>query len=360
MGIPSGPSAYADTFARDHLPDPLAQPRYLWDHPALQYADRLNCGAELLDANVAAGHGDRPCLRDGEGRTWTYAEVLDRANRVANVLMYGHNLLPGNRVLMRGPNNPWLAVCWLAVQKAGLIAVVTMPLLRAGELRAIIDKAHVNLALCDTRFLDDLHSAAPDLPTLSYGDDSDLSEAMRHAAPSFVNCDTAADDVSLIAFTSGTTGQPKGCVHFHRDILAIADTFSAMIVKPSADDVFAGSPPLAFTFGLGGLLLFPMAAGACTVLVEKASPDTLPAAIARFEYGAYYRVWRIVKADQTTMFHDANTVGQLLSDIQRVRGKENRGSIFREVPQHIFQQADALRIETNSRFIHNKQLRSMK
>lgn len=281
MGIPSGPSAYADTFARDHLPDPLAQPRYLWDHPALQYADRLNCGAELLDANVAAGHGDRPCLRDGEGRTWTYAEVLDRANRVANVLMYGHNLLPGNRVLMRGPNNPWLAVCWLAVQKAGLIAVVTMPLLRAGELRAIIDKAHVNLALCDTRFLDDLHSAAPDLPTLSYGDDSDLSEAMRHAAPSFVNCDTAADDVSLIAFTSGTTGQPKGCVHFHRDILAIADTFSAMIVKPSADDVFAGSPPLAFTFGLGGLLIFPLRAAACALLLESASPPLLLAAVER-------------------------------------------------------------------------------
>ncbi len=280
MGIPSAPTGFVDTFARDHLPDPLAQPVYRWDHPALAYPDRLNCAAELLDANVAAGHGARPCLADADGNRWTYAEVLNWSNRIANVLMFERNLVPGNRVLLRGPNNPWLAACWLAVQKAGLVAVVTMPLLRTGELRAIIDKARVDLALCDDRYLDELRPAGS-MPIIGYGPESELADAIRHASPSFDPCDTAADDVSLIAFTSGTTGQPKGCVHFHRDVLAIADTFSRSIVQPEADDVFAGSPPLAFTFGLGGLLIFPLRAAACALLLEQAAPPALLEAIGR-------------------------------------------------------------------------------
>ena len=279
MGIPTGTTAHLDTFARDHLPAPDQQPVYLWDHPSLDYPNQLNCGAELLDGNIAE-HGDRPCLVAADGTTWTYRETLDWANRIANVLIHEHGLVPGNRVLVRGPNNPWLGACWLALQKAGLIAVVTMPMLRAGELRAVIDKAEVNLALCDSRYLDELRSAAPDVLTLSYGDDSDLSAAIEAASPTFDNCPTAADDVSLIAFTSGTTGEPKGCVHFHRDVLAIADTFAKHVVAAEPSDVFAGSPPLAFTFGLGGLLIFPLRAGASAVLLEAAGPPQLLQAIA--------------------------------------------------------------------------------
>jgi 2-aminobenzoate-CoA ligase len=281
MRAPSSPTGHIDTFAADHLPDPSDQPELLWDHPSVQYPDRLNCAAELLDAMVATGHGPSRCLRDAMGREWTYSEVLAWSNRIANVLINDHGLVPGNRVLLRGPNNPWLAACWLAVQKAGLVAVGTMPMLRAGELRTVIDKAQVNLALCDTRLLDELSAGAPDSVTIvSYGDDSELGAAIGTASDIFVNCDTAASDVSLIAFTSGTTGQPKGCVHFHRDVLAIADTFSKHIVRPEPDDLFTGSPPLAFTFGLGAILIFPLRVGACSLLLEAAPPPALLAAIA--------------------------------------------------------------------------------
>ncbi|MEO8264373.1 MAG: AMP-binding protein [Ilumatobacteraceae bacterium] len=279
MNVPSSPTGYVDTFAADHLPDPSAQAEMLWDHPSLQYPDRLNCGAELLDVMVASGHAASRCLRDATGREWTYAEVLAWSNRIANVLVDQHRVVPGNRVLLRGPNNPWLVACWLAVQKAGLVAVATMPMLRAGELRAMIDKADVHLALCDVRFLAELVAADASVTIISYGDESDLGTAISGASDRFNNCDTAASDVSLIAFTSGTTGQPKGCVHLHRDVLAIADTFSQHVLQPGPDDLFAGSPPIAFTFGLGALLVFPMRVGACTLLLETAAPPMLLAAI---------------------------------------------------------------------------------
>ena len=279
MKVPSSPTGYVDTFAADHLPEPSAQAEQLWDHPSLQYPDRLNCGAELLDVMVASGHAASRCLRDATGREWTYAEVLSWSNRIANVLVDEHGVVPGNRVLLRGANNPWLVACWLAVQKAGLVAVATMPMLRAGELRAVIDKADVRLALCDARLLDELVAADDTLTIVSYGDDSELGTAISGASDTFTNCDTAASDVSLIAFTSGTTGQPKGCVHLHRDVLAIADTFSSHVVRPRPDDLFAGSPPVAFTFGLGALLVFPMRVGACTLLLEAATPPLLLAAI---------------------------------------------------------------------------------
>jgi 2-aminobenzoate-CoA ligase len=278
MAAPSSSTGHADTFAADHLPRADQQPEFLWDHPSLQYPNRLNCGVELIDAMVVAGHGARPCMRDAQGRTWTYAEVLDRANRAANVLV-ARGLVSGNRVLLRGPNTPWLGVCWLAVQKAGMVAVATMPQLRAGELRVVIDKAQVNASLCDQRYLDELEAVGAAAPIVAFGDGSELDIAMQESAARFDNCDTAADDVSLIAFTSGTTGQPKGCVHFHRDVLAIADTLSASMVRPTADDVFIGTPPLAFTFGLGALLVFPLRVGAATVLLEAAPPPALVAAI---------------------------------------------------------------------------------
>jgi 2-aminobenzoate-CoA ligase len=280
MGTPASTTAHVDTFVADNLPDPDRQPDFIWDLADLDYPDRLNCGAELLDRKVAAGNGDRPCLRDSAGMAWTYSEVLARANQIANVLTTTHGLVPGNRVLLRGPNAPWLAVCWLAVQKAGLVAVATMPMLRAAELRTIIDKAAVDLALCDIRFTDELATVgAAGMPIVTYGAGSQLEAATANASIEFANCDTAASDVSLIAFTSGTTGRPKGCVHLHRDVLAIADTFSRHVLRPTADDLFTGSPPLAFTFGLGGLLVFPMRAGACTLLLESATPPAMLRAV---------------------------------------------------------------------------------
>ncbi|MEV8515403.1 AMP-binding protein [Dactylosporangium sp. NPDC051484] len=276
------PSGHADTFARDQLPPlpqwPVMDPVPHRDLPALQYPERLNCATELLRTV-----DDRPCLRGGDGTVWSYAEVATRTDRLAAALTEDFGLVPGNRVLLRGPNSPQLAVAWLAVLKAGGVAVTTMPLLRPGELRTTIDTARVTLALCHRAHLDDLLAVdAAGLRVVAYGgEDAELeSRAAAHAGP-FPAADTAADDVALIAFTSGTSGRPKATMHLHRDVLAIADTFAAHVLRPRAGDVFAGSPPLAFTFGLGGLLVFPLRAGASTLLLERATPDELFRAVGR-------------------------------------------------------------------------------
>jgi 2-aminobenzoate-CoA ligase len=273
-------SAHADTFARDHLP-----PRELWPvldlgGAGLRYPEVLNVAGELLDRAVERGWGGRPALR-WPGGQWTYAELLGQANRIANVLVRDFGLVPGNRVLLRGPNNAMLAACWLAVLKAGGICVTTMPLLRARELAFTVDKAEVWLALCDVRFTDELEHAQRNAPMLQrivrYGMEghTELDVAMSHASPDFRTVPTAADDTAIIAFTSGTTGQAKGTMHFHRDVLAMCDLFPPACLKASPDDVFCGSPPLAFTFGLGGILCFPMRIGASTLLLETATPPHL-------------------------------------------------------------------------------------
>lgn len=274
------PTGHLDTFAADRLP-----PRDQW--PALigleelGYPERLNAAVELVDVTLARVGPDRPAIR-GVGPHWTYGELAEQVGRAANVLEKA-GLRPGNRVLLRGPNDPWLAVAWLAVLRVGGVVVTTMPLLRTGELETIIEIAEVQYALVDHRFVADWTAVDSFRgATIVYGgtDEDDLLARMAAAAAEHVACDTAADDVALLAFTSGTTGRPKATMHFHRDLLIIADTFSAEIVKPTPDDVFAGSPPLAFTFGLGGLLVFPLRAGASTVLLEAASPPQLLAAIA--------------------------------------------------------------------------------
>jgi 2-aminobenzoate-CoA ligase len=206
--------------------------------------------------------------------TWSYGDLLARANQVAHVLR-AHGVVPGNRVLLRGPNNPWLVACWFGVLKAGAVAVTTMPLLRAHELNGIATVARPVLALCDSRFLDELDTVG--VPILPYGgaDSGDLTALAAAAPDTFDDVVTAADDVALLAFTSGTTGKPKATMHFHRDLLAIADTFSRHVLRPTPEDLFAGSPPLAFTFGLGGLVVFPLHAGAATLLIEKCTPVEL-------------------------------------------------------------------------------------
>jgi len=278
---------HVDTFARDHLPPPELQPEFVFDLPELQFPASLNCAAELLDRWVAQGHGDRPCLL-GRGVRWNYAELQAQANRIAHVLVDELGLVPGNRVLLRGPNTPMLAACWFAVVKAGGIAVGSMPLLRAKELTQIVRKARISHALCDVRLADELALARPGCPTLKQvlhfnpGTQGELETRAAHQPAEFETVQTAADEVCLMAFTSGTTGEPKGTMHFHRNVMAACACWPRHVLKPKHDDVFIGSPPLAFTFGLGGLLLFPMSVGAACVLIDKPSPDQLPAAIAQY------------------------------------------------------------------------------
>ncbi|MFI9015218.1 AMP-binding protein [Streptomyces griseus] len=278
------PGAHTDTFARDHLPPPEQWPELLLDDPAPRYPDRLNCGHELLDRTVEEHGADRPALRSGDGGVWSYGELRETVDRVARVLTDDLGVVPGNRVLLRGPTTPWLAACWLAVMKAGAVAVTVLAQARATELATICSLARVGHALCDARSARDLAEAdVAGLRVTLFGGDGpgDLTRLAEARSGPYRAVDTAADEVALIAFTSGTTGRPKGCMHLHRDLLAIADTFSRHVLRPSADDVFAGSPPLGFTFGLGGLLVFPLRAGASTLLLEQAGPRQLLPALVR-------------------------------------------------------------------------------
>ncbi|MFC8514753.1 AMP-binding protein [Streptomyces sp. NPDC057257] len=271
-------SAHVDTFARDHLPPPEDWPELRFELPELQYPDRLNCAAELLTGQ----NPDRPVFHTPTGPSWTYGELRARVDRLAHILTEDLGVVPGNRVLLRGPTTPWLAACWLAVLKAGGVAVTVLAQQRPHELAVICDIALIRHALCDIRSVDDLAKAEiPGLRIATYGGDAP-DDLLHRPAPDtpYPAVDTAADDVALIAFTSGTTGHPKGCMHFHRDVLAIADTFSKHVLQPQADDVFTGSPPLGFTFGLGGLVVFPMRAGASALLLEQAHPKQLLAAVA--------------------------------------------------------------------------------
>jgi 2-aminobenzoate-CoA ligase len=277
-----GRSAHVDTFCRDNLPPRSSWPELHFDLAELHYPERVNCAAELVDAVIDELGPDRPCLLTPQGEVWTYAQLRDTANRIAHVLVDDFGIVPGNRVLLRGPNNPWLVACWVAVLKAGAVAVTTMPLLRSREISDVARIAEVSLALCDARFVDDLRAAELGAaPVLAFGGSGDdLTSRTATASDDFAAVDTAADDVALLAFTSGTTGRPKATMHFHRDVLAIADTFSRHVVRPTPDDLFTGTPPLAFTFGLGGLVVFPLRVGAATLLVEKATPDELADLIA--------------------------------------------------------------------------------
>uniref|UniRef100_A0AAU3GSV2 AMP-binding protein n=1 Tax=Streptomyces sp. NBC_01401 TaxID=2903854 RepID=A0AAU3GSV2_9ACTN len=276
-------SAHTDTFARDHLPPADDWPELVFDLPELAYPDRLNCGYELLDRTADRFGPDRPAFRSADGDVWSYGELRDRVDRIAQVLHHDLGVVPGNRVLLRGPTTPWLAACWLAVMKAGAVAVTVLDRQRASELATICSLARVRHALCDARSVDDLAGAeVPGLRITTYGSDSpDDLTALAAARPGPCPAvDTAADDIALIAFTSGTTGRPKGCMHAHRDVLAVADTFARHVLRPDPDDVFTGSPPLGFTFGLGGLVVFPLRAGASALLLEQAGPKQLLPALA--------------------------------------------------------------------------------
>jgi 2-aminobenzoate-CoA ligase len=279
-------TAHVDTFARDSLPPREQWPDLLFRLPELEYPERLNCAAAFLDRWVEEGRGDAPAIFS-PAESLTYRALQERVNRLCNVLVRDLGLVPGNRVLLRSANNPMMVAAYLAVLKAGGVVVATMPLLRAREIAYPLRKAKVTLALCDHRLADAMEKAkglAPDLERVVYwgsGGSDSLESLMARAPFEFPAVETAADDVCLIAFTSGTTGEPKGTMHFHRDMLAVCDTYGKHVLRAAPDDRFIASPPIAFTYGLGGILLFPFRLGASTILIEKAAPDDLMAAIAQ-------------------------------------------------------------------------------
>ena len=282
-----GPSAHEDTFARDNLPPFEQWPDLLLD--GYDYPERLNAAVELTDRQVERGHGDRTALI-GNGRQRTYKELADWTNRLARALQEDFGVRPGNRVLIRSPNNPAMVACWLAATKAGAVVVNTMPLLRAGELAKIVDKAEAKLALCDTRLMDEMTACAKGSAHLdkvvgfdgTANHDAELDRAALGKPVRFEAVDTGRDDVALLGFTSGTTGVPKATMHFHRDLLVIADGYAKSVLGVTPDDVFVGSPPLAFTFGLGGLAIFPLRFGAAATLLETASPANMVEIIERY------------------------------------------------------------------------------
>jgi 2-aminobenzoate-CoA ligase len=276
-----------DTFARENLPEIELWPEIDLTHSAYHYPDRFNCITRFLDQWIERGEGHRTALVTPSDR-WTYDNLYQQVNRIAHVLVEDYALAPGNRVLLRSANNPMMLAAYLAVIRVGGIAVGTMPLLRSTELSDILNKARITHALCDWRLRAELEACrdrAQDLTTIGYfhSTASDGLEALMDGKPTdYTAFDSAIDDICLIAFTSGTTGQPKGTMHFHRDLLAICDGFNRMVLRPEPDDIFCGSPPLAFTFGLGGMALFPLDVGAAVFLLEKASPAVLLEAIEHY------------------------------------------------------------------------------
>ncbi|MFM8311964.1 MAG: AMP-binding protein [Ilumatobacteraceae bacterium] len=275
-----GPTGHVDTFARDNLPPFDEWPDLLLD--GFDYPDYLNCAVELTDRMVERGFGDHTALI-GNGRRRTYKELTDWTNRLAHALVDDYGVRPGNRVLIRSANNPAMVACWLAATKAGAVVVNTMPMLRAGELSKIVDKAEITLALCDTRLMDELVACAKDSAHLgkvvgfdgTANHDAELDRIALHKPVRYSAVQTGRDDVALLGFTSGTTGEPKATMHFHRDVLVIADGYAKEVLNVTPDDVFIGSPPLAFTFGLGGLAVFPLRFGAAATLLENATPPNL-------------------------------------------------------------------------------------
>ncbi|MCK3777124.1 benzoate-CoA ligase family protein [Ensifer sesbaniae] len=283
-----GPTSHVDTFTRDHLPPPEEWPEFLLE--GFDYPDHLNAAVELTDVMVAKGFGDHTALI-GNGRHRTYKELSDWTNRLAHALVENYGVKPGQRVLIRSANNPAMVACWLAATKAGAVVVNTMPMLRAGELTKIVDKAEIGLALCDTRLMDEMIACAKDSRYLKQvigfdgtaNHDAELDRIALDKSVVFEAVKTGRDDVALLGFTSGTTGIPKATMHFHRDLLAIADGYAREVLGVTPDDVFVGSPPLAFTFGLGGLAIFPLRFGAAATLLEHATPANMVEIIEKYK-----------------------------------------------------------------------------
>ncbi|QDL39222.1 AMP-binding protein [Rhodoferax sediminis] len=332
-------SAQSDRFVHDQLPPPAQWPELRYDLPELQLPDQLNLVEELLDKAAGKSWAHRPLLRSPP-TTFSYAEVRGRVDRIARVLTEDLGLVPGNRVLLRGGNSIGMALAWLAVVKAGLIAVATMPLLRAKELGAVIDKAQPSVALCDAKLLDELQMAQQQHPVLrsivkfnAPDDPQDLGALCAAKPGHFPPCPTAADDIAVLAFTSGTTGKPKAAVHTHRDILAACEAWPRHVLKAGPTDIVVGSPPLAFTFGLGGLLVFPMWAGASVYFPNIAyTPEGMVKLInevgATICYTAptfYRQMAPYARQHGLPRLHTCTSAGEALPDATRQLWKEATG-----------------------------------
>ena len=291
---------YEDNFAHNHLPSIDLQPNYIFqDLPQFQHSETLNCVEKLLDNHIEEGRGNNICIRTFN-ETWTYQDVYEKANQIAHVLVDDLGLKSGNRVLLRAANNPMMVACWFAVLKAGGIVVATMPLLRAKELTIMIDCAEISIALCDSDLSDELNQVESEFLKQKYFfGNGNLEELMLSKSSNFTNFHSKSDSICLIGFTSGTTGLPKMTSHFHKDILNICECFPPYSLQPTPNDIFTGSPPLGFTFGLGGLVLFPMYFGASSFLIEKPSPDLLLQAIQDYKITVCFTAptaWRIITA----------------------------------------------------------------
>lgn len=289
---------YEDHFAHHHLPSADLQAEYLYlDLPQFSRPEMLNCVDRLLDQHIREGRGSSVCLRTFES-TWTYQDLYDKANQIAHVLVEDLGLQSGNRVLIRSANNPMMVACWFAILKAGGIVVATMPLLRAKELTTIIECAEITHAFCDSDLADEMHFVKSDfLKSVCFYNNASLETLMASKPKTFTNYHSKADSIALIGFTSGTTGLPKMTSHFHKDILNICEAFPNYSLQPTAQDIFTGSPPLGFTFGLGGLVLFPMYFGASTFLIEKPTPDMLLQAIQEYKITICFTAptaWRVI------------------------------------------------------------------
>jgi 2-aminobenzoate-CoA ligase len=306
-----GPTAHIDTFTRDNLPPRAQWPEFLLE--GFSYPDYLNAGCELTDRMVELGFGDHTALI-GNGRRRTYKELSDWTNRLAHALVEDYGVKPGNRVLIRSANNPAMVACWLAATKAGAVVVNTMSMLRAGELTQIVDKAQIGLALCDKRLMDELVACAQTSHFLKQvvsfdgtaNHDAELDRIALDKSVHFKAVDTGRDDVALLGFTSGTTGVPKATMHFHRDLLIIADGYAKEVLGVTPSDVFVGSPPLAFTFGLGGLAIFPLRFGAAATLLENASPPNMIEIIERYRATISFTAPTAYRAMMKAMDEGAN------------------------------------------------------
>ncbi|MGJ7510497.1 AMP-binding protein [Variovorax sp. GT1P44] len=333
------PSAQIDRFVHDRLPPADQLPIFRYDLPELRLPDQLNLVEELLDKASAKGFADKPMLRS-PARTLTYAEAAVEVNQIAQVLTEDLGLVPGNRVLLRGGNSVAMALAWLAVVKAGLIAVATMPLLRAKELGEIIEKSQPVVALCEGKLLDELQTAQavhPVLKTIVAFNQPEAPDSLSARAGGkagvFEACPTAADDIALLAFTSGTTGKPKAPVTTHRDVLAMCQTWPRHVLRAGGDDIVVGSPPLAFTFGLGGLLVFPMWAGASVYFHDAPyTPETMVKVIR--EIGAticytaptfYRQMASFAKASGVPSLRISVSAGEALPDATRQLWKQATG-----------------------------------
>jgi len=284
-------TAHLDTFCADRLPPAEQLPAFFRELPEYSYPERLNCAVELLDRMVEHGSGERTAFVHEAG-SWTYRKTLETANRIARILREDCGLVPGNRVLLRGPNHPMLVACWFGVVKAGGVVATTPCLLRCRELISVADKGEIAFALCDSRYAAECEEAfakradsspRPNARMLVFNSEApdSLESLMATKSAELTNCETSCEDIAMLAFTSGSTGQPKGTMHTHRDVLAAADCFPRYVLRANADDLFIGSPPLGFTYGLGGLVMFPMRIGAAAVLLEQASPAHLLEGIVR-------------------------------------------------------------------------------